>query len=56
MGVLALCSLKAAPGVTTTAVALGAVWPAERRVLVAELDPTGGILPAASRCRRNRAC
>ncbi len=44
MSLLALCSLKAAPGVTTTAVALGAVWPSERRVLVAELDPTGGDL------------
>jgi hypothetical protein len=44
MSLLALCSLKAAPGVTTTAIALGAVWPAERRVLVAELDPTGGDL------------
>ncbi len=44
MSVLAVCSLKAAPGVTTTAIALGAVWPAERRVLVAELDPTGGDL------------
>jgi hypothetical protein len=44
MSLLALCSVKAAPGVTTAAVALGAVWPSERRVLVAELDPTGGDL------------
>ncbi len=44
MSMVALCSVKAAPGVTTTAVALGAVWPSERRVLVAELDPSGGDL------------
>lgn len=39
-----LTSLKHSPGVTTTALALGAVWPAERRVLVAELDSAGGDL------------
>lgn len=44
MSLLALCSVKAAPGVTTAAVAVGAVWPPERQVLVAELDPTGGDL------------
>jgi hypothetical protein len=42
MSLVALASLKNSPGVTTTALALGAVWPAERRVLVAELDPAGG--------------
>jgi hypothetical protein len=42
MSLVALASLKNAPGVTTTALALGAVWPPERRVLVAELDPAGG--------------
>lgn len=47
MSVLALASAKGAPGVTTTAVALGAVWP--RRVLVAECDPTGGDLAARFR-------
>jgi Mrp family chromosome partitioning ATPase len=42
MSLVALASLKNSPGVTTTALALGAVWPADRQVLVAELDPAGG--------------
>jgi MinD-like ATPase involved in chromosome partitioning or flagellar assembly len=44
MSVLALASAKGAPGVTTAAVALGAVWP--RRVLLVEADPAGGDLAA----------
>lgn len=44
MSLIVLGSLKNAPGVTTTALALGAVWPSERRVLVAEFDPAGGDL------------
>jgi MinD-like ATPase involved in chromosome partitioning or flagellar assembly len=44
MSIIALASTKGAPGVTTTSVALGAVWP--RRVLVAECDPAGGDLAA----------
>ena len=47
MSMVALASAKGAPGVTTTAVALGAVWP--RRVLVAECDPAGGDLAARFR-------
>ena len=35
-------------GVTTLALALAAAWPAERRVLLAGLDPAGGTLAAAS--------
>jgi len=35
---------KGSPGVTTTAVALAAVWP--RPALLAECDPAGGDLPA----------
>ncbi len=35
-------SAKGSPGVTTLACALGAVWPVQRRVLVAECDPAGG--------------
>lgn len=35
-------------GVTTLALALAATWPKERRVLLAELDPAGGTLAAAS--------
>ena len=37
---IALCSAKGAPGVTTTGLALALSWP--RPVVVAELDPTGG--------------
>lgn len=39
---IALASAKGSPGVTTTAVALGTVWPDE--VLVADCDPAGGDL------------
>jgi MinD-like ATPase involved in chromosome partitioning or flagellar assembly len=41
---ITLCSAKGSPGVTTLACVLGAVWPAERDVLVAECDPSGGDL------------
>lgn len=44
MTVMALGSVKGAPGVTTTVLALASVWPAERGVLVAEADPDGGVL------------
>jgi hypothetical protein len=43
---LALGSAKASPGVTTTALALGAVWPDGPRVTIAEVDPAGGDLAA----------
>ena len=39
---IAVAADKGAPGVTTTAVALAAVWP--RPVLLAECDPAGGDL------------
>ncbi len=39
-----LCSAKGSPGVTTLSCLLGAVWPSERSVLVAECDPSGGDL------------
>jgi hypothetical protein len=42
VGLIALAADKGAPGVTTAATALGAVWP--RPVLVAECDPAGGDL------------
>lgn len=42
MALIALAADKGAPGVTTAAVALGAVWP--RPVMVAECDPAGGDL------------
>src|SRR3954463_12043197 len=37
---IALCSAKGAPGVTTSGLALTLAWP--RPVLLAELDPAGG--------------
>jgi len=46
MCLLAVAAAKAAPGVTTTAVALAAVWPSGRQALVAECDPAGGDLAA----------
>lgn len=49
MTAIALGSVKGAPGVTTTMLAMAAVWPTDRRLLVAELDPDGGVL-AARRC------
>ncbi len=46
MSAVALASVKASPGVTTTAVALGAAWPAGRQVTLVEADPAGGDLAA----------
>jgi len=43
MPLIALASLKASPGVTTTALALAAAWPAQRLLLI-EADPAGGDL------------
>ena len=40
MGLIVVAADKGAPGVTTTALALAAVWP--RPVLLAECDPAGG--------------
>ena len=42
MALIAVAADKGAPGVTTTSVALAAVWP--RPVLLAECDPAGGDL------------
>ncbi len=42
MGLVALGSAKGSPGVSTALAALGATWPAGRRLLLAELDPAGG--------------
>ena len=50
MALIVIAADKGAPGVTTTALALAAVWP--RPVLLAECDPSGGNLvyrfPAAN--------
>ena len=45
--IVAVCSAKGAPGVTSTALTLAAVW--SRPVVLLEADPTGGDL--AFRCR-----
>lgn len=50
MSLILLGAAKGAPGVTTAAVALAAVWP--RRAVVAECDPSGGDL--ALRLARDR--
>lgn len=39
---VAVCSLKGSPGVTTVALALGAGWPAGARRVLVEADPSGG--------------
>ena len=41
---IAVCSLKSSPGVTTLAVALGARWPGPEVPIVVEADPAGGDL------------
>ncbi|MFJ9179421.1 hypothetical protein [Streptomyces sp. NPDC102360] len=41
---IALCSLKGSPGVTTASLALAARWPGGRRPVVVECDPAGGDL------------
>jgi hypothetical protein len=46
MTTVSVCSAKASPGATTLACAIGAVWPADRRIVVAECDPAGGDLAA----------
>jgi MinD-like ATPase involved in chromosome partitioning or flagellar assembly len=44
--VITFASVKGAPGVTTLACLVGATWPSDRRVMVAECDPSGGDLAA----------
>lgn len=46
MTVITVCSAKGAPGVTTISCAIAAVWPADRGVVIAECDPSGGDLAA----------
>jgi len=43
---VAVCSVKGSPGVTTLATALGARWPAAETAIVVEADPAGGDLMA----------
>jgi hypothetical protein len=47
MSVVAFGAVRSC-GVTTLALAVAATWPQDRRVLLAELDPAGGTLAAAS--------
>jgi hypothetical protein len=44
MGYVAFASAKGSPGVTTAVAALAGTWPADRPLVVAELDPSGGDL------------
>jgi hypothetical protein len=44
MGYIAFSSAKGSPGVTTAVAALAATWPADRALVVVELDPAGGDL------------
>lgn len=46
MSVLSLVSAHGSPGVTTTALALGATWPEHRRCLLVEADLCGGVISA----------
>lgn len=46
MSVVAIGSVKGSPGATTMMLALGAVWPSERQLLLIEADPDGGVLAA----------
>lgn len=49
MTVVALGSVKGAPGVTTLACLVGAAWPPDRAVMVVECDASGGDLAARFR-------
>jgi MinD-like ATPase involved in chromosome partitioning or flagellar assembly len=46
MTLVAFCSGKGSPGVSTIACIAGAVWPAGRQTVVAECDPSGNDLAA----------
>jgi MinD-like ATPase involved in chromosome partitioning or flagellar assembly len=46
MTLVAFCCGKGSPGVSTIACLAGAVWPAGRRTVVAECDPSGNDLAA----------
>lgn len=46
MTLVAFCCGKGSPGVSTIACIAGAVWPAARRTVVAECDPSGNDLAA----------
>jgi MinD-like ATPase involved in chromosome partitioning or flagellar assembly len=54
MSIVAICSAKGAPGVSTLACLLGAVWPSDRRVLLVEADPSGGDLASRFSLRQRQ--
>jgi MinD-like ATPase involved in chromosome partitioning or flagellar assembly len=56
MSLFALASLKGAPGTTTLACLVAATWPLDRRVVVAECDPSGGDLAARFELLTTRGC
>jgi MinD-like ATPase involved in chromosome partitioning or flagellar assembly len=43
---VAFCSGKGSPGVSTLASVVGAVWPRDRQIVIAECDPSGNDLAA----------
>jgi len=49
MAVVAMTSVKGAPGVTTAALALTSAWPVHRRAVLVEADPAGGDIAARFR-------
>lgn len=49
MTLVAVCSLKGSPGVTTAALGLAAGWPSAEQPVVVECDPAGGDLMARFR-------
>lgn len=51
MPLLAVCSVKGSPGVTTTALGLAAVLPPRVSAVLVECDPAGGDLAARHRLR-----
>jgi len=46
MSLVGLCSAHGSPGVTTTALVFAATWPEDRRCLLIEADPFGGVIGA----------
>lgn len=46
MSLFCLASAHGSPGVTTTVLAMAAVWPDARRLVVIEADQSGGVLAA----------
>jgi len=46
VSLIGFASVKGSPGVTTAVVAVGATWPEDHPLIVAEFDPAGGDLAA----------